>query len=274
MLIDHTQLTDPALAGLFPVRLVHVDWLGHKRASARSVFFLYQHFHGCWAVGSADGRNLNGHMALDKLVVSAFRGAQLSEAEALVLFEETLDKALTFDGVRLPGQELTCLPAEFEHQLAQVWGFQPEVHNMPGLGYRLARELRRVVDTVRLPPEVGSMAAWLTSLDPPTAPDDSAELFAHDAKLWACLLEDAGLSQQDGVPDALRVLQHQGASAFCALLDPTTLATVASWLEQTRKDFPETAPRCTVADVVRGSLALNAELLLQHWNERPLVRHP
>jgi len=277
LLIDHTQLTAPELAHLFPLRLLQMDRLSAERVLSRTVFFLYGHFLGGWAVGSVQGNTKSGVLEPGTLQHLS-RDAQTDKAGALALFDAVLTQqlgpAMGLAG-QLCGTELQSLPREVELRLAQNWMPAAPDPNEPaqrGLPVeRLAVELRKVMGPLTLSPEWRELTTWLRGLPSPVAGQPTL-VSPEEAKVWAYLLTEAAVSQQDGVPDALLVLQQEGAEAFCSLLDQRSLGLMARWISRSRDNLDVALPRQTVADLVNGSLALHARLLLRHWNARPSGR--
>jgi len=272
LLIDHTQLTDPALVHLFPLRLVQVDWLDPARRGARTVFFLYRHFHGGWAVGSVPGSADSGELVPSGLALRAVRDGRLDEAGARRLFETLLAGQAGLSGGRVWCTELPHLPLAVELRLAQAWvrPALPPVANQPRgipevqLYLHLCQGMRAVLPSA----EADDLATWLGDLYSDTEGQMPLGLLSNEAHLWAFVLTETALSQQDGLADALRVLQRQGASAFCALMDQEALALMVKRLTRSCLKSRDPVPRGTVADVVQRQLTPFVDLLLEHWNVR------
>jgi len=277
MLIDHTQLTEPELAHLFPVRLLQVDVPSPAGGGGRTVFFLYRQLQGGWALGEVGGNARSGALFPQELVVHAVLDAQVDDAGARERFHamvhETLGPAAMESG-KLGFTELPWLPSPVELQLARDWVRPPLNPDFPRMTWapivQVARALGLVMSWAGGSPQARELAAWLGSRASASGGLTPLVLLPDEAKVWAFFLAEAAFSQQDGLPDALRLMRRKGAPALCALLDQEPLEQMVRWLALACASLDEPVPRCTVADVVHSSLALHADLLLEHWDASPL----
>jgi len=278
MLIDHTRLTPAELVVLLPHRLVQVDWLSHTQAGARTVFFLYEHFHGGWAIGLVSGRAYSGELFPDTVFLAEARDEQLDAAGALALFEDTLTQALEAGSGRIRCKDLTSLPPDVERALLLKWTDAsptlPELAQHHALCRQLFQAVRQAAGAQPLSPEEAQLTDWLAGLHQRPRVGAPRPLLGlpGEARLWAWLLCEAGRSQQDGAPDALGVLKDEGSEALCSLLEPEALARVGGWFDQARQNLQGPMPRHTLADMVQSSLAPYAGQVLEQWAARPAIR--
>lgn len=286
MLLNHRLRTDSAVAHLLPQRLVDVTWGPGAREGERSVLFFYEHLEGGWAVGEVGCDPLTGEPDAQRVSVQTSVGLsnpeELDTAPLLARFDRRMsERAANGTIARLwPRQSL---PVYVELQICAVMqrkaavlagGWAADAPSAQGLFQEMRAATKNILfedlaDATHWEPEAVSLLRWLES---PSVSHGAPSKWAKlEARIRAYLLTEAATSQQDGVEDALRVLEREGTEAFCAMLPDSALDYLAKRVAKAREGFARPRmPRYTVADFVHTSLSQAADLLLKQWQVSPM----
>lgn len=289
MLLNHRLRTDSAVAHLLPQRLADVTWGPGAREGERSVLFFYEHLEGGWAVGEVGRDPLTGEPDAQQVSVQTSVGLsnpeELATAPLLARFDRRMsERAANGTIARLwPRQSL---PVDVELQICAVMqrkasvlagGWAADAPSAQGLSDAMGPATRisifeGLADTSRWSADDLGLMLWiegLSSAGGPLWPQTKVQIM--EARCWAYLLTEAAASQQDGVGDALRLLDRRGPEAFCDLLPGPALDFLATRVAKAREGFGRPRmPRYTVADFVHGSMALFADVLLAQWEVSPM----
>lgn len=292
MLLDHLKVTDHAVAHLLPKRLVEVHWGAGAMAGTRTVRFLYEHLQGGWAVGSADVHPDTGALSLTPGALQTSFGwscqADLAIEPLEARFDSNMADRCAEPGRVLDTRGLRTLPAELELQL--VHALQRSTNSRLGTWSPDAPAARGAAEQMQLAfgellfgalsapggmsPQAVEVNDWIAGSDSGAGSLTGApvSITALEARNWAFLLTEAGVTQQEGLRDALRILDEQGTEAFCTLLPDATLSYLAAHVDSARQrvDFLR-GPRYTVADYVDETLAFFSDVLVDRLLDGPVA---
>lgn len=282
MLLDHLKVTDQAVAHLLPKRLVEVTWGDAALAGMRTVRFLYEHLQGGWVVGSADVHSDTGALSLTPGALQTSFGwssqADLAIEPLEARFDANMADRCAEPGLVASTRGLFTLPAAFELQL--VHALQRSTSTQLGVWSSDAPAARGAAEQMQLAfgellfnalsapgamsPQAAEVNGWIAG----GGAGVPVPITALEARNWSFLLTEVGLTQQEGLGDALRVLDEHGTEAFCARLPDTTLSFLVAIVSSARHrvDFLR-GPRYTVADYVDETLAFFSDVLLDRFRE-------
>lgn len=271
--LDDLKCTERAVAHLVPLRLrtffAQVDERG-----LTYTFFLYQHFCGGWLIGhSADGavvvaERVQGTGSLVVEVVGRFDEyvrAQLQElerSEPLLRERAEVERLTTAQELALSDAWVpsAARPSYWPAACSGVWS--PDA---PAAA-KLCRQLQAAcVGALRDAFSGRAAMAYLAPLAKWLEP-----LALQDARVWAFFLVYASEATQDGIEDALHVLERRGAEAFCKLLPEATMEFLrrVRYL-QAKALLGDVALRFTVADLIERELLPFADSLLTAYRTDP-----